>query len=280
MSAERFFIEQPPEPDADEVRLPPDESHHLRNVLRCSVGDEVTLFDGSGVDFVGRIAAFRRGSALIEIERRERSELEPVVAITLAAALVKQAAMDQLVDTCTQLGMSRLVPMTTERTVVKPRPGKPDRWRRIAIKACKQCGRSVVPVFEKAVPFGGVLPTLAGYDVPMLGAAHHIGRVLESRGHANARVSELLRSSVEAFREPGTAAASRPSAIFLIGPEGGFTDEEEQAAMAAGCRPVTLSSSILRAEVAAATAVALVADAAHQLTDGSRTLAECVRSPF
>jgi 16S rRNA (uracil1498-N3)-methyltransferase len=247
MVTERFFIEQPPGSDAGVVRLPRDESHHLRNVLRLDLGDAVTLFDGSGIDFIGRIAAFERDAAVVEIERREPSRREPPVAVTLAVALVKQAAMDQLVDACTQLGMARLIPMTTDRTVVRPKPGKLDRWRRIAIKACKQCGRSVVPAFDAPVTLDVVVQAASEYDTTAIGATPR---------------AAAPSFGFHEFMKSENARVNPQSVLCLIGPEGGFTDAEKQAAIGAGCRPITLSRSILRTEVAAATAVALIAGAA------------------
>ncbi len=233
MSLERFFIDQPP--DGPIIRLERDETHHLCHVRRVKVGDEVVLFDGSGTDYFGRVLAFDRSGAAIEIVRSEKNRSEPDVAVTLAVSAVKEQHMDQLVDSCTQLGMKRLIPMLTERSVVKPGAGKTERWRRIAIEACKQSGRSVVPEIAEPCDLSAVLAGVGEYDVAVIAVA---------RSQAKALASVLTPP-------PKTV-------LCLIGPEGGFTEDEESAAIAAGCVPVSLGKSILRTETAASTALAVI----------------------
>ena len=233
MPLERFFIERAP--DGPTMQLGRAEAHHLRDVRRVKVGGEVELFDGSGIDYVGRVVAFERGGATIEILRREATTREPDVSVTLAVSVVKQQGMHRLIDMCTQLGLKRLVPMRTERSVVKAAAAKAERWRRIAIEACKQCGRSIVPDIDEPCEFGVALDAAGGYDVA------------------------LIASMRPDARPPADVVdASCRSVICLIGPEGGFTGEEEAAAVEAGCIPVSLGRSILRTETAAAAAIAMV----------------------
>jgi len=234
MPPERFFVERPPEGGI--ARLSREEAHHLRHVRRVKAGDEVVLFDGSGIDYAGRVGTLGRAGATVEILRQERVSREPAVAVTLAVAVVKQQGVHQLVDTCTQLGVRRLVPMRTARTVVKPGANSVERWRRIAIEACKQCGRSVVPEIADVRDMADVLADdIARHDLAVVAAMRPGGR----------RLTELMR-------------AGPRSVLCLIGPEGGFTDEEEQGAVEAGCVPVTLGPTVLRTETAAAAALALV----------------------
>ena len=237
MPLERFFIEAAP--GGPTVRLGRDEAHHLRHVRRLKIGDEVELFDGSGIDYVGRVDAFDRGGAVVEIVRSEKTRREPDVSVTLAVSVVKQQGMHRLIDMCTQLGLTRLIPMRTERSVVVPRKGKAERWRRIAIEACKQCGRSVVPEIAEPCEFGVALDAAGEYDVALI-------------------------ASMQPDARPVAAALDRPveSVLCLVGPEGGFTDEEESAAIDAGCVPVSLGRSILRTETAAAAVLAVVAQCA------------------
>ena len=233
MGSERFFLDQPP--DGAEARLTGDEARHLRRVRRVKVGDEVVLFDGSGVDYVGRVEAFDRAGVAVRILRREHTQREPVVAVTLVVAVVKQQAMHRLIDMCTQLGVRRLAAVQTERSVAKAGAGKPERWRRIAIEACKQCGRSVVP--EILAP-RGLAEALA------LAEECDTAFVASVRPDARPLLSAL---------DPGARTA-----LGVIGPEGGLTDEEEAAAISAGCVPVSLGRSVLRTETAAAAALAVV----------------------
>lgn len=240
MPLERFFIERPPE--GGFARLSREEAHHLRHVRRVKAGDEVVLFDGSGIDYLGRVDTLGRAGATVEIVRQERVSREPAVAVTLAVAVVKQQGMHQLVDTCTQLGVTRLMPMRTARTVVKPGANSVERWRRIAIEACKQCGRSVVPEIEDVRDMAGILAD---------GAERHDLAVVAAMRPGGRRLARLL-------------GAGCRSVLCLIGPEGGFTGEEEQNAVDAGCVPVSLGPTVLRTETAAAAALALIVQSAAE----------------
>ena len=240
MPLERFFIERPPE--GGSARLSREEAHHLRHVRRVKAGDEVVLFDGSGIDYVGRVGTLGRAGATVDIVRQERVSREPAVAVTLAVAVVKQQGIHQLVDTCTQLGVKRLMPMRTARTVVKPGANSVERWRRIAIEACKQCGRSVVPEIADVRDMAAILADgVAGHDLAVVAAMRPGG----------APLMRLLSGGLR-------------SVLCLIGPEGGFTDEEEQAAVETGCVPVSLGPTVLRTETAAATALALIVQSAAE----------------
>lgn len=233
MPTERFFIERPPEGGI--ARLSRDEAHHLRDVRRLDVGSEVALFDGSGLDYIGRVTAFDRAGAVVAIVRVEPAEREAAVAVTLAVSMVKRRAMDQLVDQCTQLGVEQLLPMRTERSVIRGGENQAERWRRIATEACKQCGRSRLPRINEEQPFSSVLSEAAKYDLRFI-------------------------CSLRPGAGPPPEAGLKPprTALCLIGPEGGFTDDEETAAEAAGCLPLSLGPHILRTETAAAAALVLI----------------------
>jgi 16S rRNA (uracil1498-N3)-methyltransferase len=233
MNAERFYIERPPAGPV--VRLSLEESHHLRHVRRLAVGAPVVLFDGSGTDYLGRVEGLDNPMVTVEIERSERSDREVDVEVTLAVAVVKRRRMERLVDMATQLGMRRLVPMRTERSVVEPGGAKLNRWHRIAVEACKQCGRSIVPEIDPVADLPSVLGRAGEMDVALLAS-------LRSGG-----------APVSSVRLDG-----RGQALCLIGPEGGFTEAEQSAAVEAGCVPVSLGRCVLRTETAAAAALAVL----------------------
>jgi 16S rRNA (uracil1498-N3)-methyltransferase len=237
MSRERFFIEQAPSDST--VRLADAEAHHARDVRRLAVGDEVELFDGAGTDYDAHVTSCDRHGVTVQITGSRPGGREPGVAVTLAVAVVKSGSMDQLIDTCTQLGVRQIVLLRTERRVVDPRSGKLDRWRRIAITACKQSGRSVVPQIDGVVKFDDLLGRVDDYDLAVVAATR-------------TDAAPLVK----------VVGGARKNVLCLIGPEGGFTDEEEQAAISAGCRPVSLGRPILRAETAAAAALAVICQAA------------------
>lgn len=253
MPLDRFFISDPPEHGL--ARLAPEEAHHLRRVRRIRLGDEVVLFDGSGTDYIGRVSAFEHGCAVVAVAGATRNQREPEVHVTLAVALVGLRAMDQLVDACTQLGLSRLVPIRTARTASSASAGRLARWRRIALEACKQCGRAIIPAVDSPVGFAHLLTGAKDYDLSLIASTA-------------AEAPPLL-----------AAIRSRPRSILcLIGPEGGFADEEELSAADAGCVPVSLAKTILRTETAAATALALLLHAAETRAGGVTILHEFMNS--
>jgi 16S rRNA (uracil1498-N3)-methyltransferase len=164
---------------------------------------------------------------------------ESPCAITLAQAILKGDRMAWLIQKVTELGVARIVPLETARVVARPGAGRaPDRqrrWERVAREAVKQCGRTLVPVVESPRPFGAALGDAGVHEAAWL--------LWERGGTPLARLA---------------ARVGRPRRLLLVvGPEGGFTDDEREAAESAGLALVGLGPRILRAESAGVTAVAL-----------------------
>ncbi|HEY2413497.1 MAG TPA: RsmE family RNA methyltransferase [Pirellulaceae bacterium] len=222
--SDRFFVEQPIR--GQTVDLAGDEARHLTAVMRAAVGDEVTLFDGGGAEFVARIGAIMKHSVHLDIlERREVSRELPFI-FSLAVALPKGDRQKWLLEKTTELGVTRLIPLITERGVAQPVESALDRLRRGVIEASKQCGRN--RLMEIAEPRRAV-DLFA--DQSIAGArliAHFGGQALNS-----------------------TQFRSNAGLIAAIGPEGGFTDGEVATANAADWRSISLGSRILRVETAA-----------------------------
>jgi 16S rRNA (uracil1498-N3)-methyltransferase len=224
-SLPRLFVSVPLGKGAS-VALDAGQANYLGNVLRLGVGEHVLLFDGASGEWIARIAEAGRKRMALAVEDRTR-EQEKVPDCWLAFAPVKRAQTDWLVEKATELGIARLLPVITERTIVER--VKLDRLRSIAIEAAEQCNRTSVPAIDEPVPLASFLKGL-------------FGRILyfadETGGEAAAK----------AFK-PGPA-------VILTGPEGGFTDDERAAIRAApGAVPISLGSRILRAETAALAAV-------------------------
>src|SRR4029079_7838137 len=146
--SERFFISPPIA--GERAVLTGDEARHLSAVMRAAVGDEVTLFDGSGAEFVARIAAIRKAAVELSIVARHEISRELPFAMTLAVALPKGERQKWLIEKATELGVTRLVPLITERGVAQPVESALDRLRRAVIEASKQCGRNLL--MEIAAP--------------------------------------------------------------------------------------------------------------------------------
>ncbi len=212
-------------------------AEHVRRVLRLEAGDAVTLFNGDGNDYPSRIAGFGRGTVEAEVERSVPARAESRLAITLIQGIARTERMDLVVQKATELGVAGIVPVATARSVVKldrdSRERKLAHWRGIAIAACEQCGRARIP--EIAEP-----RTLA-----------------ELLAEAPPERARLLLAP-DAQLSLGAAARGELALEILIGPEGGLTESERQAAIEAGFRACRLGPRILRSETAAIAALAVI----------------------
>ena len=246
MSRRRFFA--PPESfgRGQSVVLAGDEAQHMRGVLRLKPGDEVFVFDGRGNEYRCRIESLRRDEAALTIlEQLEAARPESPLRLVLALALVKGEKFDLVVQKATELGVARIVPVMTKLSDIRLRDERDAerrtvRWRRIAQEAAKQSGRSVVPLIDEPASLDVLLEncsTSGGDDALCLMFAERDGLG--------------LREAMESVTQPQSMTA-------LIGPEGGWTDEEIAAARESGWRIVTLGGRILRAETAAITVAALL----------------------
>jgi 16S rRNA (uracil1498-N3)-methyltransferase len=230
--SERFFVSPPIA--GDRALLTGDEARHVGAVMRAAVGDEVTLFDGSGAQFLARVASIRKGTIELSIVERREVSRELPFSLTLAVALPKGERQKWLVEKATELGVTRIVPLITERGVAQPVESALDRLRRAVIEASKQCGRN--RLMEIAAPF-------AAYDF--------FAAVSKTATRLIAEPSVQPLSAIDASKSTDIVAA--------IGPEGGFSLAESTAAVSGGWQAVSLGSRILRVETAA---IALVSWAA------------------
>jgi 16S rRNA (uracil1498-N3)-methyltransferase len=215
-------------PLAEGVRVDLDaaQANYLGNVLRLSAGEHVLLFDGASGEWIARIADAGKKRMTLMVEDRTR-EQEEVPDLWLAFAPVKRAQTDWLVEKATELGIARLLPVFTHRTIVER--VKLERLHSIAIEAAEQCNRTTVP---------------------------QIGEPLPLAAFVKAGAHRTLYFADENGGEPAASAFKPGPATILTGPEGGFTDEERAAIRA---RPqaiaISLGPRILRAETAALAAV-------------------------
>lgn len=220
--SERFYCDEPV--TGDSALLSGSEAHHLLHVMRAKPGDAVTLFDGSGAEFDAEVATASRSSVEVRVLARREVDRERERKLVLAVALPKGDRQKVLVEKLTELGVSRLVPLVTERSVAKLSGGALDKLRRGVVEASKQCRRNVLMTIDDPAPFAKAIA--AAPDDACRLIAH-----------------------------PGDSAAGpRPDAgeaWRLVGPEGGFTDAEVADADATGWSRVSLGRTILRTETAA-----------------------------
>ncbi len=215
--------------------LPPEESHHAATVLRLRPGERVVVFDGRGRErevelttvspraVAGRVVAVRSGPRL-------------PLRLTLVQGVPKGTKMDAIVRMGTELGIEHFLPVLTRRTMTRPPAARVERWRRIALAAAKQSGRSAVPRVDLPRLPAEIWPELRGFLV-----------LLPWEGETSRSIGAALQA------HPGASAVA-----ICIGPEGGWTPEEVQQAVAYGAHPVTLGELILRTETAGLVAAAMV----------------------
>jgi 16S rRNA (uracil1498-N3)-methyltransferase len=214
------------------VELPEDEAEHLRRVLRVKAGAAVRLFDGRGREVAARVALVGRAGVTAEIGAPVASAPEWGVQITLAQAVLKSDKTDDVIRDAVMMGAAAIQPLLTARTEVPAaafsRGRRLERWHRIAVSSAKQCGRAVVP------------PVLSPRTLAeCLGAAATGVRLI--------LVEPAAMPSGSAGRPPSAAPTS---AMVLVGPEGGWADDEVVLALSAGCLPVSLGPRTLRADAA------------------------------
>ena len=225
-SLPRLFVRQALE-QGSSVNLDAGQANYLGNVMRLGGGAEVLLFDGHSGEWLARIADAGRKRMALSVERRTR-EAEAVPDVWLGFAPVKRAQTDWLVEKATELGVARLIPVITQRTIAER--VKLERLESIAIEAAEQCGRTRLPEIAEPVTLKQLLSGLS---------------------------SRALYFADENGGEPAAAAFKPGPSLILIGPEGGFTDEERAAVRSAPYAvPISLGPRILRAETAALAALA------------------------
>ena len=225
------------------VALPPDTASHLAKVLRARTGDELILFNGDGREFTGAIESVRGSRVSASIGEGRPVDRESPLAITLVQCVPRGDRMDFIVQKATELGVARIVPVLSQRSVVRldkaQAESKAIHWRAVAVSACEQCGRNRLPTIEAAQPLLNYLGESSPGTGPRL--------VFEPESAPQAPTTALTPG--------GTANRAMADAEIAIGPEGGFASDELEAFRVAGFSQVGLGPRILRAETAAIAAV-------------------------
>jgi 16S rRNA (uracil1498-N3)-methyltransferase len=227
-SLPRLFVRSPLAQGA-QVELDAAQANYLGNVMRLGEGAELLVFDGETGEWLARIAETGKKRMSLRVEQRTR-EPESVPDVWLAFAPVKRTQTDWLVEKATELGVARLLPVITRRTIAER--VKLERLQAIAIEAAEQCGRTRLPAIEEPLS---------------------LKHLIEHR-----EPSRTLYFADEEGGEWAPDAFTPGPCAILTGPEGGFTDAERAAIRASpNAVPVSLGPRILRAETAALTALAV-----------------------
>jgi 16S rRNA (uracil1498-N3)-methyltransferase len=250
MTRRRFFaLPTDVADDKSSVRLGSDETRHLRDVLRLKAGDEIYVFDGEGREFRCELTTISKNAA----EATVKAQVDPAAAesplnLILAVGLLKGEKFDFVIQKAVELGVASFIPLTTQRADVRTRTEadaarKVTRWRRVAIEATKQCGRARLMKIENPLALGELITQPA------------------TRGEKRVLFAEHGGETFQTFIDQSQNA---DGVIALVGPEGGWSDEEIVLAQSAGWKIVTFRGRTLRAETAA---IAIASLLQHRLGD-------------
>jgi 16S rRNA (uracil1498-N3)-methyltransferase len=239
----RFFVEAPLA--VGEIHRLDALAHQLATVLRLKSGDAITLINGDGYEYLAVLTELSPRRAAGQVQERHPTNTDPQIDLTLYLCSLKQDKFEWVLQKATELGATRIVPVVSQRSVVRPvsaLAAKHTRWSTILREATEQCGRTRLPVLANPVKlseielprdaYGFLAWEEAGEDAPTLGQA----------------VSALCSTGLHAL----------PPLALFIGPEGGLASDEVQSLVACGWRIVTLGRRILRAETAALAGLAII----------------------
>jgi 16S rRNA (uracil1498-N3)-methyltransferase len=229
-SMHRFLVEQISGSNA--VLTDTGQLHHIRDVLRLKINDEVILFDNKGHEYKAAITGIDKKQIKFRVGQLGALRTSHI-GLTVACAIPKSSHMDDIIDSLTQLGVERIIPMRTERVVVKLDDVKAEtrvkRWEKVAQNAARQCQRSSIPAIEPVTDFSVVVSNSQQFALKLI--PHLVGE------------RQSLKDVFNIIRPK--------SVIVLIGPEGDFTSSEVELALHKGFVPISLGDTVLRVATAA-----------------------------
>ncbi|MCF6752846.1 MULTISPECIES: 16S rRNA (uracil(1498)-N(3))-methyltransferase [Pseudomonadaceae] len=230
MRLSRFFIDAPLALGSH--ALPETAAHYIGRVLRLTSGSAVQLFDGCGQEYLGELVEVGKKQVRVELRQQLAGLPESPLQIHLGQGLSRGERMDWAIQKATELGVAQITPLISERCEVRLNDERADKrlahWRQIAISACEQCGRSVVPTIHPPQQLGDWLP-----------------------------VEAELKLVLHPVAAPLTSHAQPRTLAFLIGPEGGLSEHEVEQAQQAGFQAARLGPRVLRTETAPVVALSV-----------------------
>ena len=229
----RFYVDFALSPDSV-VELPDDVVHHL-NVLRVKNTEEIVLFNGNGKAYPALPEVLEKRRASVRILREEVTDNESPLNITLVQAVSAAERMDFTLQKSVELGVTEIRPVISERCVVRLSGERAEkrvaRWQEIVVSACEQSGRNIVPKVLPLVTYAQALQQLPQETAKLLMSLNRAQKLSDVRPQSG-------------------------KVVFMVGPEGGWTEKEEQQAFDAGFQSVTLGKRVLRTETASLAAIA------------------------
>jgi len=236
----RFFVNKKNINDNKIVITDKEDIKHLSKVLRIKPGEKIEISDGEEYEYIAEVDNISNNHIEAEIKEKSHFNREPAVKITLYQGIPKQGKMEYIIQKSVELGVSEIVPIFTERTIVQNKgnfDNKTERWQKIALEAAKQCKRGIIPKVNEALPYKEMLEDMANKDLVLF----------LYEGEMERKIKTVLQNNCDAKQ-----------AAIIVGPEGGFSDSEVLLASDRGFLSVTLGKTILRTETAGAVAIALL----------------------
>ncbi|MEH2362917.1 16S rRNA (uracil(1498)-N(3))-methyltransferase [Nostoc sp.] len=234
-----------------QILLTKEQQHYLGRVLRLREGDRFIAMDGKGKWWLAQLAGEQA-----EVLEPLTVETELPVSITLMVALAKGNGFDEVVRCCTELGVTCIAPVLSDRTLLHPSPQKLERWRRIAAEAAEQSERSFVPTILEPVTFNTGLSLVTCTELCRsmghLSFANSQQYICVARGEFP-HLKDCLQHKQQMTNDKG-----QMTIVIATGPEGGWTTQEIENAIASGFQPVSLGRRILRAVTAPVVALSLI----------------------
>lgn len=246
----RFFVSES-DIQGERVVLGGDQAHQIFHVLRMKAGERIVVLDNTGMEYEAVLTSVGKNEVAGDIESKRAGAGEPGVELTLYQSLLGREKFELVLQKCTEVGVSRFVPVITRRSLVRDAdavtPKKLTRWRRIITEAAEQSHRSKIPELAEPIQFEDVISKLNGFDRCLIASPHE----------QQATLHKSIRGEMEELK----------SMCLLIGPEGGFTEQEIDQAVEAGAVAVNLGPRILRTETAAIVTAAIVLYELNQMAD-------------
>lgn len=211
------------------INIDGQEARHIMNVMRLKVGDSVVVFDNTGKEYSGKISETKPKSLTVEIidTRTPKKETLPYVAI--AQAIPKKEKMDYIVEKATELGVSEIIPLLTERTIAEVDDSRVERWRKIAREASKQCGRTDIPKIRDITDYEALFENISDFDIALFASLYD----------KSAPIKKAIKD--------------RTGGLFLVfvGPEGDFSEKEiHSASKYDNIKFISLGQRVLKSDTA------------------------------
>lgn len=225
--------------DQRTLELNEEDSHYISQVLRMRTGEEITVVDGKGLEYLCSVSEIGKKKVILDVGEGRENTSEPPFKVTLFQSVSKGERMDLTIQKATELGVYEIVPVLSERCVVKldkDTKGKIDRWQKIALEASRQSGRGIVPKIATPMSFSEAIDMIESFDLALFPWEEE--------------TEKGLKSALREFKGERIA--------LFVGPEGGYEQKEADDAVKKGALRVTLGPRILRTETAGAAVLAMI----------------------